>query len=324
MTSSTVVCALLLAARAAAQEPAVTLRVDTENSVVYGNEYIHPSQLAQVADIPNVAGRFPVNFGISVGIADVTAVNGNPARGVLITEVQQLRLSPTAAPGMSISDVTRNGSVRLSLELLHPDGRSIGSIFAVGLAAGGTPLPGGGVYAITGGLGAFQGVAGIIRAGEVQMFPRNTSQVEDPSRRRINGGGRLRYPLQITSKFQPEVLTGANGPLVFHSDFSAVNSASPARAGESLIAYARGLGPTNPSVTPGELFPSEPLAIATSPVEVLVNGKSSPTINQVGVPGTADTYRVDFRLPDDTTAGRATLQLIAAWVPGSMVSIPVR
>src|SRR5215471_17474222 len=179
---------LLLATGGSAQDIPSVLQVDTENSVVYGNEYIHPSQLAQapLLTAQDLTGRFPVNFGMSVGIADVTAVNGTPAKGVLITEVQQLRLTPTATPGMAISDVTRNGSVRIALELLYPDGRLIGSIFAVGLAAGGTTPPGGGFYAITGGLGAFQGATGILRAGEVQMFPRSTSQVEDPSRRRIN------------------------------------------------------------------------------------------------------------------------------------------
>lgn len=55
-----------------------------------------------------------------------------------------------------------------------------------------------------------------------------------------------------------------------------------------------------------------------------MNGKSSPAINQVGVPETSDTYRVDFRVPDDTSAGMATLQLSAAWIRGAVVSIPVR
>jgi uncharacterized protein (TIGR03437 family) len=84
------------------------------------------------------------------------------------------------------------------------------------------------------------------------------------------------------------------------------------------------LDPTIPSLNPGDVFPSEPLAIVTSPVEVLVNGKSSPAINQLGVPGTPDTYRVDFRVPDDTAAGPARVQISAAWVTGSPVSIPVR
>jgi uncharacterized protein (TIGR03437 family) len=91
-----------------------------------------------------------------------------------------------------------------------------------------------------------------------------------------------------------------------------------------LIVYAKGLGPTTPSFNPGDLFTREPLAVATSPVEVLVNGNPSPAINQVGVPGTTDTYRVDFRVPDDTAAGTANAQISSAWVRGAAVPIPVR
>jgi len=59
-------------------------------------------------------------------------------------------------------------------------------------------------------------------------------------------------------------------------------------------------------------------------VEVLVNGKPSPTINQVGLPGSSDVYHVAFRVPDDTGAGTARVQISAAWVKGSAVPIPVR
>jgi uncharacterized protein (TIGR03437 family) len=142
--------------------------------------------------------------------------------------------------------------------------------------------------------------------------------------RRANGGGRQRYVIQLIPAFRPEVVVAANGPAVFHSDYNPVSAARPARAGETLIVYAKGLGPTTASLNPGDPFPSEPLAVVTSPVEVLVNGKSSPAINQIGVPGTTDTYRVDFRVPDDTPGGMATLQLSAAWIKGAGVSIPVR
>ena len=81
--------------------------------------------------------------------------------------------------------------------------------------------------------------------------------------RRINGGGRARYILQITPSFRTEILIGANGPTVFHSDFSPVTSDRPARPGETLIAYTKGLGPTRPGVNPGDPFPSDPLAVAT-------------------------------------------------------------
>ena len=142
--------------------------------------------------------------------------------------------------------------------------------------------------------------------------------------RRIHGGGRFRAVFQIYPMFRPEVLTSANGPDVFHSDYSLVTASSPARAGETLIVHAKGLGPTNPSVNPGAPFPGAPYAHVTSPVEVLLNGRTSPAINQLGVPGTTDTYRVDFRVPDDTAAGTANLQISAAWVKGAAVRIPVR
>ena len=142
--------------------------------------------------------------------------------------------------------------------------------------------------------------------------------------RRINGGGRHIVLIQLIPMFRPEVLIGANGPVVFHNDHNLVTAASPARAGETLIMYAKGLGPTNPSVNPGDPFPNVPYAIATSPVEVLVNGRSVPAINQIGVPGTTDLYRVDFRVPDETAAGTANLQVSAAWVRGAAVAIPVR
>ena len=142
--------------------------------------------------------------------------------------------------------------------------------------------------------------------------------------RRSNGGGRGTYVIQLIPMFRPEVLMGATGPVIIHSDYSAITSDKPARPGEVLILYAKGLGPTIPSVNPGDSYPGAPFAIVTSPVEVLVNGKPSPAINQIGLPGSSDTYHVAFRVPDDTTAGGANVQISAAWVKGAAVPIPVR
>ncbi len=104
-----------------------------------------------------------------------------------------------------------------------------------------------------------------------------------------------------------------------------MTSSKPARAGEILIVYAKGLGFTRPAVNPGDPFPDGPaFAIVNSPVEVLVNGSSSPAINQLGVPSTTDTYRVDFRVPAGAAAGVMTVQLSAAWVRGAAVRVPVQ
>jgi uncharacterized protein (TIGR03437 family) len=51
----------------------------------------------------------------------------------------------------------------------------------------------------------------------------------------------------------------AGSPAVFHADFSPVTPARPARAGETLIVMATGLGPTRPGMNPGTPFPENPL-----------------------------------------------------------------
>ena len=317
----------------AAQELPVILEVQTENQVIYVDDNPGPAQVARnQGPVPVNVATTPVNHFTNVTVGDIVAVNGDPVRGVVTGRGYGLGFNPAPAAGQAIADVIRAGFWQVAFEFLTPDGGQIGSIFIMGFQAG-APAPGSppgstiGNLAIVGGTGAFIGAKGTFNQAAVTNPPgqRPASVAEDPSRRRINGGGgRNRVLLQVFPMFRPEVLLGSNGPVVFHSDFSPVTAASPARAGENLIVYARGLGPTTPSVNPGDPFPSEPLAIATSPVEVLVNGRSAPAINQIGLPGTTDTYRVDFRVPDDTAAGTANIKLSAAWVTGAAAPIPVR
>jgi len=310
--------AVLLGVSATAQEVPVILQVDMGDEVRYAGDGTDTSRVAQspvpVPPNPNRA----VNFGSSVIIGDVIAVNGSPAKGAGVILEYNIRLNPNSAPGVAISDATQPSVAFHSLEFLKPNGDPIGSIF--GMGAVGSVTKG---WTIVGGTGPFVGAKGtmIATAGRTT---RTTSQAEDPSRRRINGGGRHTVLIQLIPMFRPEVLIGAAGPVIIHSDYTAITSDKPARPGEVLILYAKGLGATTPSVNPGDLFPGAPFAVVTSPIEVLVNGKPSPAINQIGLPGTSDFYHVAFRVPDDTVAGPTTVQIKAAWVTGSAVSIPVR
>jgi uncharacterized protein (TIGR03437 family) len=61
-----------------------------------------------------------------------------------------------------------------------------------------------------------------------------------------------------------------------------------------------------------------------SPVTVKVNGKTAEIVGAVGYPGSVDGYQVNFRVPPGITSGVASVQLTAAWIPGSAVSIMVR
>jgi len=319
LTCGSVFWTLLLVSGAAAQDLPTILDVQVENSVLYVGDVADQSRLARspapVAPVPQAqAGNFTRN----VFLADVTAINGIAAKGEVVSMVQVLRLNTSPPISAAIADANRPAANHVVYEFLKADGVSYGTLWGMELvgAAGG--------LSIVGGTGAFLGARGSATVLDANPVQRVTSQAEDPSMRRINGGGRFRSVFQIFPMFRPEVLLGDSGPALFHADFSLVTAASPARPGETLIVYARGLGPTIPSLNPGGVFPSEQLAVATSPVEVLVNGRSSPAINQVGVPGTSDTYRVDFRVPDETVAGLANLQLSAAWVKGAAVRVPVQ
>ena len=121
----------------------------------------------------------------------------------------------------------------------------------------------------------------------------------------------------------PQILITAGGPAVFHSDFSPVTAAKPARSGEVLIVQASGLGPTVPGVDPGQPFPADAILPVNSPLAVKVNGQDAEVVNGFGWPGLVDTYRVDFRVPG-VVAGTASVQLSAAWIAGTAVRIAVQ
>jgi hypothetical protein len=169
-------CALILAAGAAAQELPTILQVDLENWVQYVYDVTDPSKLARSPG-PLTAVQ-PANFSTNVVIADVTAINGSPAKGVMVMQNQGIALTPTPTPGQSISDFTRQTCVVFRWEFLKPDGSPIGSIFSVGLS-GGTPAFGSplgaanGNNAIVGGTGAYIGAKGTVNL----VQSRNTSTV---------------------------------------------------------------------------------------------------------------------------------------------------
>ena len=93
-----------------------------------------------------------------------------------------------------------------------------------------------------------------------------------------------------------------------------------------MIARAKGLGPTRPKLLPAGAvrFGANPYEEVNSPVEVTVNGTPADVITKIGWPGETDTYRVDIRLPAGTAPGPASIQITAAWIPGSAVAVPVR
>jgi uncharacterized protein (TIGR03437 family) len=316
--------------RAQVPTPATILEIDVENIVQYHEDVFDLSKFANNPGItPSVVAS---NFDYFLIIGDIVAVNGAPAKGTFANTTRAIKLNPAPTAGQAIADVVRATVNNQIFEILKADGTPIGTITTFGLGGAGSPPPGAplqvtqGNNAIIGGTGAFLGARGQSgQSATAQAVPqRAASMTEDPANRRINGGGRARFVQHVIPTSVPQVLTTATGPAVFHADFSPVTAAKPAKAGEVLIVRASGLGPTRPGVNPGQPFPMDTRQDVNSPVDVTVNGQSAAVVNKLGWPGLVDTYRVDFRVPDGTAAGTASIQLTAAWITGPAVNIAVQ
>ena len=321
-------CALASGIARAQAPEFVILDIEWANEVAYFDDVADPSRLVTSPGPTPVTVR---NFMQLLFIADIVSVNGKPARGSLIFASRLIQAVPNPSPGQAIADLGRFSIGEQHMEILQSDGTPVGSIMSSGFGGGPAPpgLPAGvSNFTVIGGTGAFLGARGTLHnpypPGTPSPTPRNASMQEDPANRRTNGGTGGHIIATIIPMFRPEIVSSANGPAVFHADFSPVTAAIPARAGETLILKATGLGPTVPAVDPGKPFPSDPLVAVNSPVEVTVNGNGADVVNKIGWSETTDTYRLDIRVPDGTAPGMATLQVTAAFVPGREVRIPVQ
>lgn len=92
-------------------------------------------------------------------------------------------------------------------------------------------------------------------------------------------------------------------PVVTRPDGSLVTEESPARPGEIIILWATGLGPTLPSMRPGELPRAAAPLNPKMPFQVLLNGApiQADHVLYAGVaPGFAGLYQINVLLPEDT------------------------
>jgi hypothetical protein len=119
----------------------------------------------------------------------------------------------------------------------------------------------------------------------------------------------------------PVLCATADGHELYHPDWSLVSPRHPARRGEILIAKAKGLGATSPDVPEDHPFPADPLASVTAHVEVKLNGLRAEILNTIGWPREINTYRVDFRIPQEVRPGSTRLELSVRGVTSPPVEL---
>lgn len=293
--------------------PEVTTDVQLENFVFYMDQN---GDGTRISSMPG-----PVPFDPQLGgtlrryaiIADVVSIGGKPAIGTFIAH--------GVALGGAIFDIPRNQMHNMTIEILTPDRVQVGALYGFWMGAGasapGAPT-GSGVLAVLGGTGAYYGVRGQGTNAAASGL-RIASMMEDASRRRVNGGGRMNLRINLSGASLPEVIS------VFHADFAPVTVSNPARSGEVLIVQVKAGWPVRPPLGGGQVFAGAgSLQEVAVPVGAVVNEAPAEIVNALGWPGTKDQYRVDFRVPSGLTPGMAKLQLSGGYLPGLEFSLPVQ
>ena len=99
-----------------------------------------------------------------------------------------------------------------------------------------------------------------------------------------------------------------------------VTPVASATAGDVLVAYCAGLGPTTPSVTDGTASPTSPLANTSNPVTVTIGGQNASVFFAGLTPGFAGLYQINLVVPSGIQPGAAVPLTVAV---GGQTSPPV-
>ncbi len=95
-----------------------------------------------------------------------------------------------------------------------------------------------------------------------------------------------------------------SGPGAFlHANFTAVTSTSPAHAGETILIYCTGLGPTNPAVVSGSAAPGNPPATTTIAPTVTIGGINAPVSFSGLAPTFVGLYQINAQVPPGIGGG---------------------
>jgi hypothetical protein len=294
----------------------VVLTIDLTDTTTYRGDTSDFTRLGTLPG-PTTAVTRPFQQGVNVG--DIRAVNGQPVKGLWLRTFNPAgQMLPTPASGQFVADVTASAASMCFFNIFLEDGTWVGSLYDIAHNPPATS------HSIVGGGGTFLGVV-----GEHQMqdssAARIASEAEDPSMRRVLGGGKSQARFVLYPRTRPAIQITSDGPAISHADYSPVTASNPARPGEILILAATGLGRVKPNLDPpGSIeFSGSPYQEVNSPVSVVFNGTELLVKNKFGWPGQKNVYWIDFQVPSDTPSGKATLHLITAWIPGPSVSIPV-
>lgn len=149
-------------------------------------------------------------------------------------------------------------------------------------------------------------VPAAIHAGQPGNAPWATFQV-------VNNGVKSNAAMVRTNFAAPGIFTtlqnGTGEAAMLHSDYTLVNAAHPAVAGETVLIYLTGLGLVTPSVPDGAAAPASPLSKTNNTIYVFIDNQLATASFSGLAPGFAGLYQVNAVVPQTPDTGDVPLEI---------------
>lgn len=265
----------------------------------------------------------PRNAGSQVALNARATAAGFPAAAIQLTGAVVPNVAPVLNKGGTLHVFNPQVGAAMAPGTIV---QIYGSGLASGIAAANSiPLPTSlnGTSVIIGGV---QAPLYFVSPGQInaqipfQLNPSNQYQVI------ANANGALTTPLTIQlAPETPGFAAFADGGLIAQhaADGTLITQSSPAQPGEYVVAYLAGMGGTTVPVQTGGPSPSTPLAYASVPPTLTLNGVSVPVSFAGMTPGLVGLYQLDFQIPSDAANGTITVVLSQGAFSSNATTLPV-
>jgi uncharacterized protein (TIGR03437 family) len=109
-----------------------------------------------------------------------------------------------------------------------------------------------------------------------------------------------------------------------HANYQSVTSSSPAKAGETILLFANGLGPVDTAQVSGEPASSTQLINTTSKASVTIGGVAAQVVFSGLAPGLVGCYQLNVVVPTGVSAGTQQMVVSANGVASAPINIVVQ
>ncbi len=144
----------------------------------------------------------------------------------------------------------------------------------------------------------------------------------------VSVNGLYSNPLTMnTSAVGPGLASFPDGAVIAQDlGYNLITADHPAHAGDVIILYATGMGPTNPAVATGAVAPSPPMPLAQVTVapKVSIGGANAQVVFAGLSPGSVGLYQIDVVIPAGAGTGSLPLVVMQSGVASNTVMVPVQ